>query len=136
MKTNLLWQIVVNLIVFALGLVIFIPSFYKLSVFSFHHFRSAAISGEVIDQGMGRTFGCRPLIQYTDSDGAIQEFKTRIIYHFLVCPEKGERVKILYRKGMPDKTIVASYFHHIFLSSVFIMIGLYLMYCGGRGKLK
>jgi hypothetical protein len=136
MKVHSVGRILGNSLVFALGLIIFIPSFYKISVFFHHNSNSVTISGEVVDKGMGRTFGCRPNIRFADSSGTVHEFKTKIIYHFLVCPEKGEKIPILYREEMPEKTIVASYFHHVFLALVFILIGLYLMYSGGRGKLK
>jgi len=122
--------------VFCLGLIVLIPSVYRISVFSYHHHRSVSISGEVVDKGMGRTFGCRPNIRYTDSNGTVHEFKTRIIYHFFLCPKEGEKIHILYRDEMPERTIVASYFHHVVLSTVFILIGLYLVYTGGRGKLR
>jgi len=85
---------------------------------------------------MGRTFGCRPIIEYIDNYGTSHEFKTRIIYNFFICPEKGDKIKVLYREGMPDKTIVASYFHNVFFAGIFILSGLYLIYVGGRGKLK
>lgn len=136
MKSNIVGRLFVNTTVVVLGLIVLIPSLYRISDFFHHHYRSATIDGEVVHKGMGRTFGCRPNIQYADSNGDIQDFKTKIIYHFFICPEKGENLKILYREGMPEKTIVASYFHHVFFSTIFILIGLYLLYIGGRGKLK
>jgi len=136
MKSSLAGRILVNSLVIGLGLIILIPSLYRISIFSYHHFKSITISGEVVEKGMGRTFGCRPDIQFTDNNGTAREFKTKIIYHFLVCPEEGEKVKILYREERPDSTIVASYFYHVCLSTIFILIGLYLLYIGGRGRLK
>lgn len=135
-KSALVGRIFFNSMVFVLGLILFVPSFYKISAFAYHRFNSIAVSGEVVNKGMGRTLGCRPNIRYTEPNGNIREFKSRVIYHFLICPEKGERVTVLYREGMPEKTIVAGYFHYVFFSTVFILIGLYLMYVGGRGRLK
>lgn len=136
MTRSMVERTLVNSFVFALGVIILIPSLYRFSAFVYHHINSTTINGVVVDKGMGRTIGCRPNIQYSDSNGTSHEFKTKIIYHFFVCPEKDEKVKILYREGMPEKTIVASYFYHVFLSSLFILTGLYLIYMGGRGKLK
>ncbi len=135
-KSSLVGRILFNSMVLVLGLILFIPSFYKISAFCYHRFHSVAISGEIVAKGMGRNIGCRPNIRYTEPNGSPREFKSKIIYHYLVCPEKGEKITILYREGMPEKTIVAGYFHYGFFSGIFMLIGLYLIYVGGRGRLK
>jgi len=108
-----------------LGMIFFIPSIYK--IYSYFIFSNKAVSVYgIVDKtpaGGGSGFGGRPLVQYKDVQGRVHVIKSKVKTHFIVAPQKGEKIKVLFLEKNPQTAIVDSIFHRIVLPLIFSVIG-------------
>lgn len=105
------------------GLMLLLPSGYKLYSYCIFRYQSVAVTGTVENPMRGRDLGSRPLIVYKDLQGNVHEFKTRAKTHWFFAPQKGEPITVFVDERDPQIAMVDSRFHYLFLPLFFFLTG-------------
>lgn len=123
-------------IILIFSLLFIIPCSYK--IYSYMNLKKESLMtiGKVVKSGKGQYLGCKPYIEFYDTEGSKIEIKSAINYHIFFCPKIGDKIKILYKKNDPTNAIVAGILHYFVIPGLFIMIGIYSIYSVFTKKIR
>ena len=120
----LLGQLTPQVLVLVLGLMVCLPSAYR--IYHYLKFRHSAVAVYgVVDKPCagGSGFGATPLVEFQDREGRRHVIKSQVKTHFFVAARKGEPIKVLFSAQAPETALVDSLFHYIMLPLIFAVIG-------------
>lgn len=126
----------VKVFIIILGLLFTIPSVYKIGHYISHNSQSIKTVGEIVKPGEGIYFGCRPFIEFYDENNQKIEIRSDINYYIFFCPEKGDKVSLIYKKENPESAMVSSYLHNLFILGFFTIIGSFFIYSAFSGRIS
>lgn len=120
---------VITLFVVFLGMIFLFPAGVKVTRYVFLCTHSTAVTGTVTRAGMGNYMGAKPYVTFTDHHGRVHEIKSRVNYHWFFSPAVGSKMRVRYPSNQPENAIVDSYLHYLIIPMVFVLIGVYILYC-------
>ena len=121
-------EILTRIVLVIVGLIMFIPAANKLSTYCSLRFFGTNTDGIVTHSSSSRDLGGRPLIQYSDGEGGIYEFKSKAKTHWFKRPAVGEKIDVFFDKNNPTMVVVNNLFYYVFLPLIFIIAGSYCCY--------
>lgn len=125
MKFTAFGTIFTRIFIFFLGLLLVLSAANKIYTYCDFRFFGGMVYGIIDHPSSSRDIGGRPLIQYTDPEGGVHEFKSRAKTHWFHTPRKGEKIKVFIHGKDPQRAIVDNWFYYIFLPLVFLGAGSY-----------
>lgn len=117
-----------NIFVLIIGLILIGPTLYKVFSYATLLRQGITVQGEVVKRGEGAFIGCKPFVTFADSTGNSHTIKSTVSYHWFFAPKRGDEITIVYTKEAPQEAIVASLLHYICIPSIFISIGLLMVF--------
>ena len=124
MSPNILERIFVVLV----SLVLVVSGAYKISAFLFDWSHSQIFKGIIVKEGMGRFTGCKPFIEFYDSEGLLREYKSEINYHFFFCPKRGDEIIVISHNQIPSRIYTFNVVHYILIPLILVFLGLWVAY--------
>ncbi len=114
--------------VFLLGLIIIVPTMYKVYHYTTLRMHCSLTYGWVSRTGQGQYLGSRPYVTFSDANGVIHEVRSNVNYYFLFAPQIGKKLRVFYRESEPESALVDNWVHYILLPVIFLCLGGILIY--------
>jgi hypothetical protein len=135
MNSETIGNLVLRGFVVLLGILLTIPSVYKIGHYVFHSRRSIETVGEVVKSGRGMFLGCKPFIEFYAENQRKVVIKSNVNYFVFFCPEKGDKISLTYRKENPEIAVLSSNLHNVFIPAFFIIVGAFFLYSTVSGRI-
>lgn len=123
MGSSLIGNLLVKIVTLLLGLILFLPSSYKLYTYCIFRYSSTAVYGTIEKPMQSRDIGNRPFIVFKDTQGKEHEFRSKAKTNWFFANKKGDEIKVLFLKNDPQQAIVDSVFYYIVLPISFCCMG-------------
>lgn len=121
--SNHIGDIFIYLFMGLIGLVIATSTLYKVYDYVRFYRQSIVVNGVITKRGCSGYFGCKPFIEYVDTDNRSYGFRSRVNFYFFAAPEKGDQIPIAFLKKDHQKAIVSSTFYSIIQPLYLFLIG-------------
>lgn len=106
-----------------LGIMMLAAGFGKLYYYVDFRLMGFDTFGVIEHPATTTVMGGRPLIRYEDALGNIHEFRSRAKTHWFHKPQKGETLRVIYKKQESQSAIVNNVLYYVILPLGFIVVG-------------
>ena len=135
MTSDKMGNLLLRIFVALLGLLLTLPSVYKIGAYAVHRSRSIETVGEVVKPGRGMYLGCRPFIAFHAGNKDKVLIRSNINYYVFFCPRTGDRSGLSYRKDNPEIAMLSSNLHNFFMLALFVAIGAFFLSSAVSGRI-